>query len=169
MRQRAIIERAHEVLPAGTFGNFAANIMIRKGKEAHVWDEDGNEYIDYLLGSGPMLVGHGHPEVVEAVSEQLAKGTTFFANNSRGVQLAEDICDALECAEQVRFVSTGSEADMYAMRLARAVTGRDKIMKFEGGYHGMSAEGQMSLAPEKKIEFSRCCPGLSRNTTKSPR
>jgi glutamate-1-semialdehyde 2,1-aminomutase len=79
--------------------------------------------------------------------EQLPKGMTFFANNAAGIELAEEICNAVPCAEQVRYVSTGGEADMYAMRLARAFTGREKILKFEGGYHGMSAEAQMSLAP----------------------
>ena len=85
------IERAKEVLPAGGFGNFDPSIFIREGKGSRVWDEDGNEYVDYLIGSGPMLLGHGHPEVLEAVFEQLPKGMTFFANNSSGVALAEEI------------------------------------------------------------------------------
>ena len=99
------------------------------------WDENNNEYIDYLIGSGPMLLGHGHPEVMEAIFEQLPNGLTFFANNSKGIELAEEICKAVKSSEQVRFVSSGGEADMYAMRLARAFTGKDKIIKFEGGYH----------------------------------
>lgn len=147
------IDRANAVLPAGGFGNFDPGIIIREGKGSRVLDEDGNEYIDYLIGSGPMLLGHGHPEVLDAVHEQLAKGMTFFANNAAGIELAEQICQAVPCAQQVRYVCTGGEADMYAMRLARAFTGRDKIMKFEGGYHGMSAEAQMSLAPQKLVNF----------------
>ncbi len=139
------IARAQDVLPAGGFGNFDPGIIIRDGKGSRVWDEDGTEYIDYLIGSGPMLLGHGHPEVLEAVFEQLPKGMTFFANNARGIELAEEICRAAACAEQVRYVSSGGEADMYAMRLARAFTGRDKIMKFEGGYHGMSSEAHLGL------------------------
>jgi glutamate-1-semialdehyde 2,1-aminomutase len=119
---------------------------------------DGNEYVDYLIGSGPMLLGHGHPEVMEAVLEQLPKGQTFFANNTLGIELAEVICDAVPCAEQLRYVSTGGEADMYAIRLARAYTGREKIVKFEGGYHGMSAEAQMSLAPSKRVNFPQAVP-----------
>ena len=146
-------ERARAVLPAGGFGNFDPSIFIREGKGSRVWDEDGKEYVDYLIGSGPMLLGHGHPEVLEAVSEQLAKGMTFFANNTAGVELAEEICRAVACADQVRFLASGGEADMYAMRLARACTGRDKILKFEGGYHGMSAEAQMSLAPTRMVNF----------------
>lgn len=151
--QEEIIERAHAVLPAGGFGNFDPDMIIREGKGTHIWDEDGNEYIDYLLGSGPMVLGHGHPEVLEVVHEQLDKGMTFFANNTLGIELAEEICRAVPCAEQVRYVSTGSEADMYAMRLARAFTGKEKIVKFEGGYHGMSSEAQVSLAPDKLVNF----------------
>ena len=151
-------ERAASVLPAGGFGNFDPSIVIREGKGARVWDEDGNEFIDYLIGSGPMLVGHGHPEVVDAVQDQAGKGMTFFASNAAGIELAEVICDAVACAEQLRYVSTGGEADMYAMRLARAHTGRDKIVKFEGGYHGMSAESLMSLAPTRLQNFPLAVP-----------
>ncbi len=156
--QQDWIDRANKVLPAGGFGNFDPGVIVREGKGSRVWDEDGKEYIDYLIGSGPMLLGHGHPEVVEAASEQLAKGMTFFANNARGIELAEEICSAVACAEQVRYVSTGGEADMYAMRLGRAHTGRDKIMKFEGGYHGMSAEALMSLTPQRLENYPNAVP-----------
>ncbi|QMU59106.1 MAG: aminotransferase class III-fold pyridoxal phosphate-dependent enzyme [Boseongicola sp.] len=152
------IARAREVLPAGGFGNFDTNILISRGQGSRVWDEDGKEYIDYLIGSGPMLLGHGHPEVMEAVFEQLPKGMTFFANNSRGVELAEAIVEAVPCCEQIRFVASGGEADMYAIRLARAYTGKSKILKFEGGYHGMSAEAQMSLAPQVQVNFPQAVP-----------
>ncbi|MES0864537.1 aminotransferase class III-fold pyridoxal phosphate-dependent enzyme [Ruegeria sp. SCPT10] len=152
------IDRANAVLPAGGFGNFDPGIIISRGEGSRVWDEDGNEYIDYLIGSGPMLLGHGHPEVMEAVLEQLPKGMTFFANNAKGIELAEAIIEAVPCCEQVRFVASGGEADMYAIRLARAYTGRDKILKFEGGYHGMSAEAQMSLAPSRQVNFPQAVP-----------
>src|SRR6056297_1767386 len=151
-------ERARAVLPVGGFGNFDPSTVIREARGSRVWDEDGREYVDYLIGSGPMLLGHGHPEVLEAVFEQLPKGQTFFANNALGIELAEEICRAVPCAEQLRYVSSGGEADMYAMRLARAFTGRDKIVKFEGGYHGMSAEAQMSLAPEHLANFPQAVP-----------
>ncbi|WP_420333887.1 aspartate aminotransferase family protein [Roseibium sp.] len=150
--------RAAAVLPAAGFGNFDPGVVIRGGKGSRVWDEDGNEFIDYLIGSGPMILGHGHPEVLEAVQEQLADGMTFFANNARGIELAEVLVEAVPCADQVRYVSTGGEADMYAMRLARAFTGRDKILKFEGGYHGMSGEALMSLSPSKLINFPQAVP-----------
>ena len=155
------IARAQAVLPAGGFGNFDPGIVIREGRGARVWDEDGREYIDYLIGSGPMILGHGHPEVLEAAREQLARGLTFFATNASGIALAEEICRAVACADQVRFVSTGGEADMYAMRLARAHTGRDRILKFEGGYHGMSSEALMSLAPDHLEAFPRAVPDSS--------
>jgi glutamate-1-semialdehyde 2,1-aminomutase len=144
---------AQRVLPGGTFGNVAGDIIIREGRAGRVWDENGKEYVDYLLGSGPMLVGHAHPEVTQAAQAQIAKGTTFFANNRLGIELAEAIVAAVPCAEQVRFVSSGSEADLYAMRAARAFTRRDKILKFEGGYHGMSDYSLMSLAPKRSGNF----------------
>ena len=152
------ITKAKDVLPAGGFGNFDHSIIISRGQGSHVWDEDGCEYIDYLIGSGPMLVGHGHPEVLEAVLQQLPQGMTFFANNARGIELAHAICEAVPCCEQVRFVTSGGEADMYALRLARAYTGKTKILKFEGGYHGMSAEAQMSLAPAHAVNFPQAVP-----------
>lgn len=158
MSNADLISRASAVLPAGGLGNFDPSIFIREGRGSRVWDEDGKEYVDYLIGSGPMLIGHGHPEVLEAVAGQLPKGMTFFANNAPAVELAEEICRAVACAEQVRFLSSGGEADMYAMRLARAHTGRDKILKFEGGYHGMSAEAQMSLAPTQLVNFPQAVP-----------
>ena len=150
--------RARTVLPAGGLGNFDPSIFIREGKGSRVWDITGREYVDYLIGSGPMLLGHGHPEVLNAVMEQLPRGITFFTNNTAAVALAEEICKAVACAEQVRFLTSGGEANMYAMRLARAFTGRDKIVKFEGGFHGMSAEAQMSVAPTQLPNFPQAIP-----------
>ncbi|HXC15043.1 MAG TPA: aminotransferase class III-fold pyridoxal phosphate-dependent enzyme [Stellaceae bacterium] len=153
-----LVEKAKRVLPGGTFGNFPGEVVIREGRAGRVWDEDGKEYVDFLLGSGPMLVGHAHPEVTAAAQERIARGTTFFANNRWGIELAEAIVAAVPCAEQVRFVSSGSEADLYAMRAARAFRKRDKILKFEGGYHGMSDYSLMSLAPRQPGNFPRPVP-----------
>ena len=150
--------RAQKVLPGAGFGNFDPSISLKKGLGSRVWDEDNKEYIDFLIGSGPMILGHGNEEVLDAIREQLGQGLTFFTNNSKGVELAEEICNAVKCADQVRFVSSGGEADMYAMRLARAHTGRNKILKFEGGYHGMSGDSLMSLAPNKLINFPVAVP-----------
>lgn len=152
------IERARAVLPAGGFGNFDSSVIIKRGEGARVWDMDGKEYVDFLIGSGPMLLGHGHPEVVEVVEKQLKDGFTFFATSTAGIELAEVICGAMACADQLRFVSTGGEADMFAVRLARAFTGRDLIVKFEGAYHGMSDEGQMSLKPGRLLNFPNAEP-----------
>jgi glutamate-1-semialdehyde 2,1-aminomutase len=156
--QRAFVEKARLVLPGGTFGNFPGEVVIREGRGGRVWDESGKEYVDFLLGSGPMLVGHAHPDVTAAAQERISQGTTFFANNRWGIELAEAIVAAVPCAEQVRFVSSGSEADLYAMRAARAFTRRDKILKFEGGYHGMSDYSLMSLAPERPSNFPQPIP-----------
>ena len=153
-----LVTAAHRVLPAGHFGNLASDIAITRGLAGHVWDSEEREYIDYLLGSGPMFVGHAHPEVTAAVMAQISLGTTFFANNPHGIALAERIVDAMPCAEQLRFVSSGTEADMYAMRVARAFRGREKILKFEGGYHGMSDHGLMSLSPKRLANFPTAIP-----------
>ncbi|MGM4903845.1 aspartate aminotransferase family protein [Tardiphaga sp. 866_E4_N2_1] len=147
--ENALVDVARTVLPAGNFGNMATDIVIRKGSGGRVWDVSGNEYVDLLLGSGPMLVGHAHPKVNAAVRDQLELGSTFFANNEHGIRLAAEIVAAMPCADQVRFVSTGTEADAYAIRLARAYRKKDKILKFEGGYHGMSDWGLMSTWPNK--------------------
>ncbi|HWK47815.1 MAG TPA: aspartate aminotransferase family protein [Stellaceae bacterium] len=156
--ERALVETARRVLPAGGFGNWSSDIVIAKGRGGRVWDESGNEYVDFLLGSGPMVVGHAHPEVTAAVQAQIPEGTTFFANNRHGILLAEEIVRAIPCADQVRFVSSGSEADLYAMRVARAFRKRDKILKFEGGYHGMSDYGLMSMAPKSPGNFPQAIP-----------
>ncbi|MGX9965822.1 aspartate aminotransferase family protein [Roseomonas sp. F4] len=157
-REQALMARARRVLPAGGFGNFPADVILERGLGGRVWDVGGREYVDFLLGSGPMFIGHCHPEVTEAVQDQLGRGTTFFANNEHGIALAEAIVDAVPCAEQLRFVGSGTEADLYAMRLARAFRRRDKILKFEGGYHGMSDYGLMSLAPQHLANFPRPVP-----------
>jgi glutamate-1-semialdehyde 2,1-aminomutase len=156
--ETGLVETANKVLPAGTFGNTALDVVIARGKAGRVWDVSGNEYVDYLLGSGPMLVGHAHPEVTAAVQAQVLDGTTFFVNNPHGIKLANEIVDAIPCAEQVRFVCTGTEADLYAMRVARAYKKRDKILKFEGGYHGMSDYSLMSLAPKRLANFPTPVP-----------
>lgn len=156
--EQDVIDRARAVLPAGSFGNMASNIVVARGKGGRIWDLSGNEYVDFLLGSGPMFVGHDHPEVTAAVQEQIPKGTTFFANNEHGVALAEAICDAMACADKLRFVSSGSEATLYAMRTARAHRKRDKVLKFEGGFHGMSDYALMSMAPKRQSNYPQAIP-----------
>ena len=127
-REQQLLDLAARVLPGGSTGNIIAmDTVIARGSGPRVWDVSGNEYIDYVLGSGPMLIGHAHPKVVAAVEEQLARGTTYFGLNEHALLLAEEIVRAVPCAERVRFASSGAEATFYAMRVARAYRGRDKF------------------------------------------
>ena len=136
-----LLEAAERYMPGGTLGYFRlpdeVQLVVREGRGSRVHDVDGREYVDYILGSGPMLIGHAHPAVVEAVSRQAALGSTFYLPTEPTIRLAERICEAAPCADQVRFVSTGNEATTYALRLARAYRRRDTILKFEGGFHGV--------------------------------
>ena len=157
-QEQKLMELARAVLPAGSFGNVPADLVIAEGRGGRIWDVSGNEYVDFLLGSGPAFIGHAHPKVVQAVQEQLPKGFTYFAENEHGIRLAAEIVDAVPCAQKVRFVSSGTEADAYAMRVARAFRRRDKILKFEGGYHGMGDHSLMSLAPKRPGNFPRPVP-----------
>ena len=110
--------------------------VIERASGAHLWDVDGNELIDYIGSWGPMILGHAHPAVIRAVTEAAARGTSFGTPNPGEVALAEEIVAAMPSVEQLRFVSSGTEAAMSAVRLARAFTGRELIIKMAGGYHG---------------------------------
>ncbi len=110
--------------------------FIRRGKGCHVWDADGNRYVDFVGSWGPLVLGHAHPGVLRALRGTMARGTSFGAPTEAEVELAELVCDALPSVEQLRMVSSGTEATMSALRLARAATGRDRVLKFEGCYHG---------------------------------
>jgi glutamate-1-semialdehyde 2,1-aminomutase len=155
--QRDLIERAARVLPGGVLGSHRSGpgleFVVRDARGPYLWDADGKRYLDYLLGSGPMLLGHAHPAVVEAVQRQAAHGTTFFLLNEPIIELAEEIVRAVPCAEQVRFMSSGSEATFFALRAARAFRRRDKIMKFEGGFHGTHDYALMSVSPRSPKAF----------------
>ncbi len=154
----ALIAQAHQVLPGGSVGNVYDDTILSHGAKSKVWDVSGNEYIDYLLGSGPMLCGHAHPQVLKAVRDQIGKGTTFFATHELAIALGQQIVDALPCAEQIRFTCTGTEATLYAMRVARAARGRDKILKFEGGFHGMNDYALMSAFASGTAELPAAEP-----------
>ena len=119
-------------------------MVIKEARGARIVDWSGNEYLDYLLGSGPMLLGHAHPAVVAAVREQLERGTSYLMINEPAVRLAEALVELVPCAEAVSFHSSGSEAVFFALRLARAYRRRDAILKFEGGFHGMGDDALMS-------------------------
>ncbi len=168
--EKTLIEKAYKYLPGGSNGNIyfpkESAFIVKGGKGAHIWDVSGNEYIDYLIGSGPMILGHAHPAVVEAVREQLEKGSTYFLTSEPSVLLAEEVAKAVPCAEKIRFASTGSEADFFALRAARAYRKRDKILKFEGAFHGSSDYSAMSISgyginPDLSREFPHPTPGTA--------
>lgn len=110
--------------------------VIARGEGCRVWDVDGRSYVDHLLSSGPMVLGHAHPAVVEAVSRQIRDGSSYFSLNVPALRLAEEILSAAACGDTLHFQTTGSEATAGALRIARAATGRAKVIKFEGGFHG---------------------------------
>lgn len=158
-----LLATAQRVLPGGSNGNVMLPpeqaFVIASGQGTRVYDVEGHCWIDYLLGSGPMILGHAHPAVVAAVQEQLSKGTTFFYLHEKAIQLAEAIVEAMPCAEQVRFTSSGTEATFFALRVARAFRGRDKILKFEGAFHGSHDYAMMSTEGQGPTEFPRAVRG----------
>jgi glutamate-1-semialdehyde 2,1-aminomutase len=142
-KSEAAFERAQKVIPGGVNSPVRAfrgvggtPPFIARGEGSHIFDIDGNEYIDYVGSWGPLLLGHRHPAIVEAVRQALETGTSFGAPTEREVDLAEAIRDAVPSMEMVRLVNSGTEATMSAIRVARGFTGRDLTVKFEGCYHG---------------------------------
>ncbi|MFN7992935.1 MAG: glutamate-1-semialdehyde 2,1-aminomutase [Bryobacteraceae bacterium] len=142
-KSETVFQRAQKVIPGGVnspvraFRSVGGNPpFIARGEGAHIFDIDGNEYIDYVGSWGPLLLGHKHPAIVQAVSAALERGTSFGAPTEQEVELAELIRDAVPSMEMVRLVSSGTEATMSAIRVARGFTGRDLTVKFEGCYHG---------------------------------
>lgn len=133
-------DRTTHAIPGDCFGTFKlpdeVAFIASRGEGSRVITTDGRELIDFVLGSGPMVIGHAHPRVVAAVQEQAARGTTFYAMNDVAPRLAARIIDLVPCAEAVKFVGDGAEATFYSLRLARAFTGRELVLKFEGAYHG---------------------------------
>ncbi len=160
-----LLERARRRLPGGVLGTARyadeAAFVVKSGKGARIHDMSGRAYVDYVLASGPLILGHAHPAVVAAVRQQVEGGTTYFMVNEPIIQLAEEICRAMPCAEQVRFTSTGSEATFFALRMARTYRKRDKILKFEGGYHGAHDYAMMSSSPRSPKAFPAPVPDSS--------
>jgi glutamate-1-semialdehyde 2,1-aminomutase len=160
--EQRLLDKAKRYLPGGTLGNtrFADDVafVVKAGQGSKIFDMSGHAYIDYLLGSGPMILGHAHPAVVSAVREYLERGSTYFTLNEPAIQLAEVICQAVPCAEKIRFCSTGSEATFFALRAARTFSKKDKILKFEGGYHGSHDYALMSSSPSVPKDFPQAVP-----------
>ncbi|AYO29692.1 glutamate-1-semialdehyde-2,1-aminomutase [Biomaibacter acetigenes] len=145
MKSEELYMRAKKVMPGGVnspvraFRSVGMNpIFIKRGQGSHLWDEDGNDYIDYVLSWGPLILGHAHPDVVSAIKKQSEMGTSFGACTELEVLMAEKIKQALPSIEVIRMVNSGTEATMSAIRLARGYTGRNLIVKFAGCYHGHS-------------------------------
>ncbi len=143
MSNRKLVREALEVLPGGVNSPVRAfkavggePIALVKGRGCRVWDADGNEYMDFLASWGPLILGHAHPKVVKAVEEEVRKGLSFGLTNPHEVKLAQLVVEMVPSVEKVRFVNSGTEATMSAVRLARGYTGRKLIVKFEGCYHG---------------------------------
>jgi glutamate-1-semialdehyde 2,1-aminomutase len=137
------MERARAIFPGGVNSPVRAfhgvggdPVVVARGRGARIWDVDGNEYIDYVLSWGPLVLGHAPPTVLAALQETMSRGTSFGAPTELEVQLGELITDRMPHVEMLRFVSSGTEATMSAVRVARAVTRRDVILKFDGCYHG---------------------------------
>src|SRR6516225_1584814 len=136
----ALFERARKVLPSGITHDARYldpySIHVARAKGPRKWDVDGNEYVDYFGGHGAMLLGHSHPAVIEAVKRQMDLGTHYGSSHELEVRWAELVCELTPCAEKVRFTASGTEASHMAIRLARAVTGKDRILRFKGHFHG---------------------------------
>ena len=154
MSQTDLLKRAGRIFVGGTMGEFHlpddASMVFVRAQGSKLYDADGREYVDFLNGSGPMILGHCHPAVVAAVTEQVQRGTTYFGVNRKVIELGERIVDASPCGEKIRFVATGSDAVTFAVRMARAFTGRRRVLRFEGGWHGVSdfaLHGAKPLAP----------------------
>jgi len=178
-RSRQLQQRAEKLFPGGVNSPVRAfravggdPPFIVKGRGARMWDADGNEYIDYVGSWGPLILGHAAPEVVEAIERANRDGASFGASTPREADLAEAVLEAFPAMEKLRFVSSGTEATMSAIRLARAVTGRKYVIKFEGCYHGHSdallvkaGSGVATLGipgsagvPEEFVQFTLALP-----------
>ena len=139
----SLFTRAQSVIPGGVnspvraFGSVGGTpYFVSRAEGSHIWDAEGNRYIDYVMSYGPLILGHTHPAVVDAITEAAAGGTSYGAPTEREVLLAEELCERIPGMEMVRLVSSGTEATMTAVRLARGATGRDIVVKFAGCYHG---------------------------------
>ncbi len=156
-RQLEMFRRASKTLPGGANSNFRAwgedTIYIDRGKGGTIWDLDQNEYIDLRMGYGPVILGHGDDRVDDYVNEQMRRGVSFSLTSEDEVRAMELVCELTGWVEMARMTVSGTEATMHAMRLARAFTGRNKIVKFEGQYHGVHDYALISVAPDNVADL----------------
>lgn len=150
-------QRSQDVFPAGSNGEFnlpaELSLVIARGEGCRLWDSQGREFLDFSMGWGSVLVGHARPEVVAAVTAQAPMGSNFAYVTEASLALAEEIIRLSPACDLVRFCASGTEATMYCQRLARAYTGKPKILKFEGAYHGANEVGVTSLFPTDPPDF----------------
>jgi glutamate-1-semialdehyde 2,1-aminomutase len=156
-RQLEAFRRASKVLPGGANSNFRSwgedTVYVDRGQGGLVWDIDGNEYVDLRLGYGPVILGHGDPRVDDHVNERMRKGVSFSLTSEDEIRAIELLCELTGWVDQARMTVSGTEATMHAMRMARAYTGRNKIVKFEGQYHGVHDYALISVAPDDMSEL----------------
>jgi glutamate-1-semialdehyde 2,1-aminomutase len=162
-KERREFEDAEQLLPGGALGGNAlprdVRFVFARGKGARFWDTSENEYIDYVLGSGTLFLGHAHPKIQAAVADQVTRGTHFFAYlNEQAIDLARRLRRHIRCAERIRFTTSGSDSTFHAIRLARGFTGRSKVLKFEGAYHGTHDYAQLSTAPKRPTNYPTPVP-----------
>jgi len=171
LSQQDLLRDAGRFLAGGGLGLFVLppelNLVVARGAGSRIWDVAGREYIDYHLSSGPALLGHAHPAITAAVQAQVPKGTTYFFLNEPEIELARRMVDAIPCADAVHYTGSGTEATFYALRIARAFTGRNKVLKFEGAWHGMHDYGLWGTVPQAPSDYPRALPdsvGVPRET-----
>ena len=168
-----VFARAKQLMPGGVnsparaFGAVGGDpIVFRRAEGTYLFDVDGNRYVDYIGSWGPMILGHRHPKVVEALEEALARGTSFGAPTEAENELAELIVDAVSSVEKVRLVNSGTEATMSAIRLARGYTGRELIVKFAGNYHGHVDSLLVAAGSSAATLGAPDSPGVTEGTAK---
>jgi glutamate-1-semialdehyde 2,1-aminomutase len=154
-----LASRSAVVFPGASLGEYnlpaEMAVVLARGDGATVWDGDGRRFLDFTMGWGSVLLGHAHPAVVDAVRRQAGLGSNFAYVSAPALELGEELQRAVPCAERLRFCASGTEATAYAVRLARAYTGRPRVLKFEGAYHGANELGTVSLFPQRLHEFPR--------------
>jgi glutamate-1-semialdehyde 2,1-aminomutase len=151
------VDLSFKLFPGGSFGEFNLprdlSTVLSHGKGSKLYDVFGREFVDYSLSWGSVILGHAHPAITEAVRMQIEKGSSFSYVNGPALELAQELHRAIPCAEKIRFAASGTEATFYALRFARAYTGKTKVLKFEGAYHGAHDVGVTSLFPQKLFPF----------------
>jgi glutamate-1-semialdehyde 2,1-aminomutase len=161
-RQTELLADADRYLAGGGLGLFVLppdlNLVVERGRGSRVWDVSGREFIDYHLSSGPALLGHAHPAITAAVQARLDKGTTYYFLNEPEIELARRLVEAVPCADVVHYAGSGTEATFYSLRIARAWTGREKILKFEGAWHGMHDYGLWGTVPSEPSDYPHARP-----------